>query len=70
MNDQLTKIQLSDTEAKLFMQFRKHQSLFELLESIKAFDTRSGSITIHFNADGKIAGVAKEEHFTNKVFHT
>ena len=37
--------------------------LIKLLESIKAFDIKSGSVTVHFGPDGTISKVDKIEHF-------
>jgi hypothetical protein len=37
--------------------------LIKMLESIKAFDIKSGSITIHFNANGQIVNIEKKEFF-------
>lgn len=70
MTETLNTIKLSYDESKLFLKFREHQDLFELLNSIDAWSVRSGSITIHINAEGKVAGVAKEQHFSSKSFHT
>lgn len=37
--------------------------LIKLLESIKAFDMKSGSITIHFNSNGQIVNIERKEFF-------
>lgn len=37
--------------------------LIKLLESVKAFDIKSGSITIHFNGNGQIVNIEKKEYF-------
>lgn len=46
----ITTLQLNDKEAKLFI-------MMQLLESLGVFDIKSGSVTIHFDKDGKIGGV-------------
>lgn len=56
-----TAIYLSDIEALQFVQFQKHYALIGLLESVKAFDIKSGSITIHFDKIGQIKGLEKHE---------
>lgn len=58
-----TPILLTDREAVLFVQFQKHISLIGLLESVGAFDVKSGSVTIHFDAMGQIGSVDKHQHF-------
>ncbi len=63
MND-LTIVQLSEIEAASFVRFQKHRAFIELLESVGAFDVKSGSVTVHFSALGGIVSVTKEEHFT------
>lgn len=59
----LTQVFLNDDEALAFIQFQKHYALVKLLESIKAFDIRGGSITIHFGTMGEIKTVDKHEYF-------
>lgn len=59
-----TTIELTDIEAKSFIRFQKHRAIIELLESVKAFDVKSGSVTIHFNSFGGIVSITKEEHYT------
>ena len=58
-----TAVYLTAEEAKYFISFQKHYSLINLLESIKAFDVRGGSVTLHFNSLGEIKGVDKKEYF-------
>lgn len=61
--DTLIKIELSEQDAKLFVEYQKRYSFMQLLESINAFDIRNGSVTIHFNAEGGIGSVEKQQHF-------
>lgn len=67
---ELTKIELSEKEAQSFIRFQKHRALIELLESVGAFDVKSGSITIHFSSIGGIISITKEEHFSPRVIHS
>lgn len=50
MSIELTTVQLSEKEAKLFI-------MMQLLESLGVFDIKSGSVNIHFDKDGKIGSV-------------
>ena len=58
-----TTIYLTDIDASLFLEFQKRYAFMQLLESVKAFNIKSGSITIHFDSMGQIASVDKQEHF-------
>lgn len=60
----LTVIELTTIEAQSFVQFQKHRALIGLLESIKAFDVKNGSVTVHFSRLGEIVSVEKNEHFS------
>lgn len=59
----MTTVELTETEAKLFIRFQKHRALIELLEQIGAFDIKSGSVTINFSRLGGIVSIEKQEHF-------
>lgn len=61
--DTLITIQLTDFEAKAFAQFQKHRELIGVLESVDAFNIKGGSITIHFDALGRIGAVDKWQKF-------
>lgn len=54
---------LTEDDAKQFVSFQKHRALIGLLESIKAFDVKAGSVTIHFGSEGEIKTVEKHEFF-------
>ncbi len=58
-----TAIYLTQDEAMLFIEFQKRYAFMKLLESIGAFDLRSGSVTIHFDSLGGIGSIDKQEHF-------
>lgn len=56
-------VHLKEEEARLFALFQKHYALIGLLESIKAFDIKNGSVQIHFNNLGEIKAIDKFESF-------
>ena len=58
-----TAVYMTEGEAMLFVEFQKRYAFIELLESVKAFDLRGGSIQIHFDAMGQIVSVEKREHY-------
>lgn len=58
-----TQIELTDEEARLFIEFQKRFALVKLLESIGALNMSNGSITIHFDSLGQIKLVDKQQHF-------
>lgn len=59
----LTKIDLTEYDAKLFVEFQKRYAFIKLMESIGAFDLKSGSITIEFNSFGEIKDIKKYQHY-------
>lgn len=63
MKETLIPVFLTEIEAQSFIEFQKHRALIGLLQSIKAFDIRQGSVTINFDPQGKISSVQKNEEF-------
>ncbi len=64
MSDQpTTRIELTNEEALLFVQFQKRYAFMKLLESLNAFDIKSGFITIHFDNLGGIGSVDVQKHY-------
>lgn len=63
VEEETTSVDLSKADALLFIDFQKRYAFMQLLESIGAFDMRSGSITIHFDNVGKIGSVDKHDHY-------
>lgn len=63
----LTIVELTPEDALLFMQFQKRYAFIQLLESVGAFDIKSGHITIHFDNLGGIGSVDIERH--HKIIH-
>lgn len=53
----VTVINLTPDDAKLFIEFQKRYAFMKLLESLGAFDIKSGSIEVHFTNLGEIAKV-------------
>ena len=56
-------VEMSEYEAKVFIDFQKHYALIMALEGIMAFDVRNGSITINFDALGRIGSIDKWEQY-------
>lgn len=57
----LTRLDLTEEECKLFLQFQKRYAFMQLLESIGIFDIRNGSVTINFDTIGGITNVEKKQ---------
>lgn len=70
MKTDLTVVELSPIEAKAFIAFNKHRTLIGLLESVGAFDIKSGSVTVHFSRLGEILSIDKQEHFSPNMLST
>ncbi len=60
---ELTTIQLTELDAKAFIQFQKYHAFMILLENIGAFDMKNANLNIHFDSNGKIVKVSKQEFF-------
>jgi hypothetical protein len=60
---QTVPVFLTEDEAQMFLKFQKHFHFFQVLEEHKAFDIRSGSITLKFDNNGQIKIVEKKEFF-------
>ena len=60
---ELTTIYLNPVDVEVFKNFQKHHALIGLLDSIGAFDIKSGSVTIHFDSLGNIGSVDKHQHY-------
>ena len=54
-------IYVTDEEAKRFVMFQKHYAIIGLLDSVGAFDIKSGSIKLNFNDKGMISTIEKNE---------
>lgn len=61
--DKLTILQLSEADAKLFIEYQKRYAFVKLLESVGAFDLKSGTLTVNFNNVGEIGSVEVHKHY-------
>lgn len=50
-------IELSDTDARAFLDFRRHQDNFTLIMASGIMDIREGSADIHFDGEGRIGAI-------------
>lgn len=50
-------VELSNEDAALFVQFRKHQDIFRTLLENGVFATRNGKAILNFNADGVLTRI-------------
>ena len=53
----LIKVELTEADALLFVEFQKRFTFMKLLESLNVFSIKSGSFTVHFNNLGEIQKV-------------
>lgn len=60
---ELITVELTEFDAKLFMQFQKRYVFIKLLESLGVFDVTTGSITIHFGPKGEIGKVEVHKNY-------
>lgn len=63
MTDSYTSVQMTTADAQLFVEMQKHYAFVKLMESIGAFEIKSGSVTVHFDALGAIGSVDIQRHF-------
>lgn len=59
----LTKIELTPEEAQLFVKFQKRYAFIEIMESIGAFDIKSGSVKLSFDKLGAIGSIEVLKHY-------
>lgn len=58
-----TIIELSAQDALEFVEFQKRFAFFQVLESLKVFDIRNGSVTINFDGMGGISSIDKRQTY-------
>lgn len=63
MNDLITRIELTPEDAELFIKFQKRYSFIKLMESVGAFDIKSGSMRVNFDNSGGIGSIEVLKHF-------
>ncbi len=61
MNNQTTTIFLTPIQAEQFIQFQKNHAMFIFLLQNKVFDIKSGSATIHFDHNGVIGKIDRND---------
>lgn len=54
-----------DDEAKLFIEFKRHQHLFDLLVKKGVFSHKNAAVTLHFDQNGILQAIDKTEHMWN-----
>lgn len=60
---ELTTVQLTPEEAKLFIEFQKRYAFMQLLESVDAFNIKEGSIEVRFDNLGGIGSMEIRKHY-------
>lgn len=64
-NEPKIAIFVPDAEARLFIEFKRHQNLFTLLMAKGVFSHKNAAITLHFDQTGQLAAIDKVEHLWN-----
>ena len=54
-------IELTDTDAKLFLEFQKNYDAFHALDTAGVFKICNGSVEIHFDSEGTLANITRHE---------
>lgn len=57
MTEQLIKVELTEHEAKAFVEFQKHYKDFMALHEGGVFNIRNGRATLHFDTNGSMVQV-------------
>jgi len=57
----MVKLELTDEDAFLFQKFRQHQDAFNRITMSRVFDIRGGSAVIHFDHDGNIMRIDRND---------
>lgn len=53
----LIKIELTNEDAQLFIEFQKRYNFVKLLSDLKVFDIRSGTLEVNFDNQGNIGSI-------------
>lgn len=56
-DQQTTNIELSEIDARLFVEFQKNYNTFCILQNSGVFNIRNGNAVVHFNRDGVLCEV-------------
>lgn len=62
MQDDLIKIEITTPEAIMFRSFMEFNQTFSLLVKSGVFDCKNGSITMHFDSQGKIQKIERKDN--------
>lgn len=62
--DQLTRIELTEEDALLFVKFQKRHAFIRLMESVGAFDIKTGCVKINFDNKGQIGSIDVDRHYS------
>lgn len=54
-------IEMTTIDMETFARFKQHQALFKTLIEAGCFDVHGGRVTLHFDGDGELRKVEKEE---------
>lgn len=61
-------IYVPDNEAKQFLVFREHYDIFSILIEKKVFDTRNGSVALHFDNNGTLQSIQRADFMYSRRF--
>jgi len=54
-------VELTTIDAQSFIEFKRHQALFQRMLETGCFDVHGGKVTLHFDADGTLRKIEKDE---------
>lgn len=57
----LVQVSLSQEDANSFVEFRRHQEIFQKLLNARAFDIRNGSFVVHLDGAGNIRRIDRND---------
>ena len=62
MTGEIIKIDITETDARLFVAFQANYKTFETLVKAGVFDITNGKAILNFNSEGKLADVEIQTH--------
>lgn len=66
MEEQLIQIEITTPEAIAFRQFMQFHSNFMLLVNNGVFNVKDGSVRLHFDHDGNVRKIEREDTLYNE----